>query len=151
MSDMSTLAHSGARLVATDTPHKDAEGANGTPASQGRTGGKTLPPDAVGAVGKRVQKHQESQEQRVQRAVTRLNDYVQSFQRDLVFSVDSELGRPVVRVIDSSTHEVIRQIPNEVALRLARNLNALQDQTLSKLFGSGGSASGRFSLINTKT
>jgi uncharacterized FlaG/YvyC family protein len=68
-----------------------------------------------------------------------------------VFSVDSELGRPVVRVVDSTTHEVIRQIPNEVALRLARNLNNLQDQMLSEQFGSAGSVNGRFSLINIRT
>ena len=150
MSDMSTLTQNGGRIVATDTLRKDAAGASGTPASQGPAGGKTLPPDAGAAVRERVQEQREVQEQRVQHAVTRLNDYVQSFQRDLRFSVDNELGRPVVHVIDSSTQEVIRQIPNEVALRLARNLMALQEQALAEHFGGAGGADGRLGLIDTK-
>lgn len=150
MSDMSTLAHNGARPVATEAPRRDAAGADGTPASQGKVGGKTLPPDAGNAVRNRVQEHQEAREQRVQRAITKLNDYVQSYQRDLKFSVDQELGEPVVQVIDSSTREVIRQIPSEVALRLARNLNAVQREALSEQFGSVDGANGRLGLINTK-
>ena len=149
MSDMSTLSQNGARIVATDAPRKDAAGGNGTPASQGRKSGKTLPLDAGAAVSQRAEQHREVQEQRVQRAVTKLNDYVQSFQRDIRFYVDEELDQPVVHVIDSTTHEVIRQIPNEVALRLARNLNALQQQALSRQFGRGA-AGGRLGLINTK-
>lgn len=61
-------------------------------------------------------------QRRLERAVAILNEYSRSTQRDLQFSIDSELDRTVVQVIDSSTHEVVRQIPNEVALNLARNL-----------------------------
>ena len=59
---------------------------------------------------------------KIEQAVARLNDYVQSLQRDIVFSVDHDSGRSVVRVVERGTQEVIRQIPSEVALRLARNL-----------------------------
>ena len=69
------------------------------------------------------------QSARVEKAVAQLNDYVQSLQRDLRFSLDEELGRSVVKVIDRNSDEVIRQIPNETALQLARNLKEhLQDQ-----------------------
>jgi flagellar protein FlaG len=152
MSDMSTHSQNGARIVATDAPRKEAAGDNGTPASQGRKSGKTLPLDAGAAVRERVEKHRAIQQQHVRRAVTRLNDYVQSFQRDLRFYLDEELNQPVVHVIDSATNQVIRQIPNEVALRLARNLNTLntlQQQALSKQSGRD-SAGGRLGLINTK-
>ena len=84
-------------------------------------------PPISGSTGSSSVKEQVAvQEQDVQRAVTKINDYVQSVQRDLRFSVDQELGQPIVQVIDSSTKKVIRQIPNEVVIRLARNLNALQ-------------------------
>ena len=43
--------------------------------------------------------------------------------------MDNELGTTVVRVVDQETQEVIRQIPDEVALRLAENL--LQDEPLT--------------------
>ncbi|MDL2284955.1 flagellar protein FlaG [Oxalobacter sp. OttesenSCG-928-P03] len=40
----------------------------------------------------------------------------------LQFAIDDELGRVVVKVIDSETDEVIKQFPSEDALRLARTL-----------------------------
>lgn len=55
-------------------------------------------------------------------AVATVNDYVQSIQRDLQFSVDKELEKTVVKVVDSDSGEVIRQIPEDVFLELARNL-----------------------------
>ncbi|MFV8570563.1 flagellar protein FlaG [Marinobacter sp. SBS5] len=63
-------------------------------------------------------------------AVTRLNDYVQNVQRDLQFEVDMERGETIVRVVDNETQEVIRQIPDEVALRLAKNLQHDEPLTL---------------------
>ncbi len=53
-------------------------------------------------------------------AVQQMNTYVQNIQRDLQFSVDEESGRNVVKVIDSKSKEVIRQIPSEEVLALAR-------------------------------
>ncbi|RJQ46666.1 MAG: flagellar protein FlaG [Gammaproteobacteria bacterium] len=55
-------------------------------------------------------------------AVSSLNDYVQNLRRDLHFTVDEDTGRTVIKVIDSETDEVIRQIPVEEALNLARYL-----------------------------
>ncbi len=43
-------------------------------------------------------------------------------QRELVFSRDSDSGRPVLRIVDRDTGEVLRQAPPEYALRLARQL-----------------------------
>ena len=77
---------------------------------------------------------------KVEQAVARLNDYVQSLQRDIVFSVDQDSGRSVVRVIERGTQEVIRQIPSEVALTLARNLQ----------FQSGGTQPGELGLLRVK-
>ena len=86
---------------------------------------------------------------RVEQAVAKLNDYVQSLQRDLRFSVDDELGRAVVTVIDRQSQEVIRQIPNETALRLARNLND-QIQQQADISARDGSAGVSIGLINTR-
>ncbi|KXS52656.1 MAG: flagellar protein FlaG [Marinobacter sp. T13-3] len=62
-------------------------------------------------------------------AVSQLNDYVQSVSRDLQFEVDNDLGQTIVKVVDQETKEVIRQIPDEVALRLAEKLQ--QDEPLT--------------------
>ena len=50
--------------------------------------------------------------------------------RDRSFSLDDSTGRVVVKVTDSTSGEVIRQIPSEEALRLAERL----DEARSLLF-----------------
>jgi flagellar protein FlaG len=75
-----------------------------------------------------TQSVQEGQET-VRDAVTQLNDYVQSVQRDLQFQLDDSSGKTIVTVIDSQTSEVVRQIPDEVALKLAQDLQ--QEEPLS--------------------
>ncbi len=60
----------------------------------------------------------------VESAVSQISEFVQNLQRDLQFSVDEDSGRIVIKVIDSQTDEVIRQIPPEDALRLARDLGS---------------------------
>jgi flagellar protein FlaG len=77
----------------------------------------------------RLEKRSEAQREQLDDAVSQLNDFVQTVQRDLQFEVDNDLGQTVVKVVDQSTQEVIRQIPDEVALRLAENLQ--QDEPLS--------------------
>jgi flagellar protein FlaG len=56
----------------------------------------------------------------LQDKVTELNDYMQNFNRSLQFTVDDSSGDTVVKVIDSDTDEVVRQIPSQ-ALLDARN------------------------------
>jgi len=55
-------------------------------------------------------------------AVSKLREQAQSVQRNLEFSVDDASGETVVKVVASDTGEVIRQIPSEVALKLAESL-----------------------------
>ncbi len=56
-------------------------------------------------------------------AVAKLNDYVQTVQRDLEFTLDEESGKSVIMVVDRSSLEIIRQIPAEITLTLAQKLN----------------------------
>lgn len=57
----------------------------------------------------------------VSHAVKNLHDYVQTMNRELHISVDEESGRTVIRVIDPDSKELIRQIPQEEILALARD------------------------------
>ncbi|HVX67181.1 MAG TPA: flagellar protein FlaG [Bryobacteraceae bacterium] len=43
---------------------------------------------------------------------------------ELTFIVDRETRRPVVRIVDKQTNEVIRQIPPEYVLQLAEELKS---------------------------
>lgn len=46
---------------------------------------------------------------------------------NLQFSVDDQSGTRVVRLIDSSTQEVIRQIPSEEMIRIAEGIDKFQE------------------------
>mgnify|MGYP000632396594 CR=1 FL=1 len=61
--------------------------------------------------------------QEVENAVSKLNEYVQSTARTLNFQVDDESGKTVIKVYDRESDQLIRQIPNELVLELARRLN----------------------------
>jgi len=54
--------------------------------------------------------------------VESLNEHIKSIKRELHFSIDKDSGETVIKVIDSTTDEVIRQIPNEEAVKSARKL-----------------------------
>ena len=58
----------------------------------------------------------------LENVVSQLQDYVQSIQRDMQFHIDDATGRVIVQVIDSNSNEVVRQIPSEEMLAIARHL-----------------------------
>ncbi len=55
-------------------------------------------------------------------ALGSIRETLQSIHRNLEFSVDESSGLTVVKVIDSSTGDVIRQIPSEITVKLAESL-----------------------------
>ncbi|HEN8801197.1 flagellar protein FlaG [Pseudomonas sp. CM25] len=59
----------------------------------------------------------------LEKAVGEIRDFVQSSQRQLDFSIDDASGRVVVKVIATQSGEVIRQLPSELALKLAESLS----------------------------
>lgn len=79
--------------------------------------------EAVGIQANAEKKETPAEQEQLESAVSQLNDYVQSVQRDLHFKLDSDSGETVVTVVDRTSDEVVRQIPDEVVLRLARNLD----------------------------
>lgn len=56
-------------------------------------------------------------------ATAQIERFVRSSGRSLQFRVDDDSGRVVVSVRDADTGELIRQIPSEAALRIARALD----------------------------
>jgi len=64
--------------------------------------------------------------QSVQEAVSILNQQIQRTNRGLGFRMDEILNSPVVTVVSESTGEVVRQIPNEVVVRVAHNIERMK-------------------------
>ena len=65
-------------------------------------------------------------------AAEQIESYLRSIGRQLEFRIDEETGRTVISVLDLETGDLVRQIPSEETLRLARalgtQLNVLIDQ-----------------------
>ncbi|MCK7634414.1 MULTISPECIES: flagellar protein FlaG [unclassified Shewanella] len=59
----------------------------------------------------------------LQHAVDDIAVSMNVIQKGLAFNIDEDSGMQVVKVIDVSTGELIRQIPNEEALEIAKKLN----------------------------
>ncbi|KIF83817.1 flagellar protein FlaG [Noviherbaspirillum autotrophicum] len=59
-------------------------------------------------------------------AVKQINDTLKKLSQDLEFTLDEDSDRPVVKVVDQQTKEVIRQIPTQEALEIAKALDRVQ-------------------------
>lgn len=60
------------------------------------------------------------------RALDEVRKAVEPVARNLLFSVDDESGRTIIKVVDSATKEIIRQIPSEEILSIAKALDRLK-------------------------
>ncbi|MDR9426322.1 MAG: flagellar protein FlaG [Marinobacter sp.] len=127
------LVRSGVQAPAKALSSSQAEGSKAPDLAASSAGDRTsIQSPQAATEASRVEKMKErteTQREDLSDAVSQLNDFVQNVQRDLQFEVDNDLGQTVVKVVDQQTQEVIRQIPDEVALRLAEKLQ--QDEPLT--------------------
>lgn len=99
-------------------------------AAAGSAAAPAVPAAPAAAQATQPQQPKAASPEQLQEAVSKLNDYVQNIQRTLAFSVDKETGRTIVKVYDSETKELIRQIPPEETVKLAQTL----DEQTANLF-----------------
>lgn len=71
-------------------------------------------------------------EQQLEVAVARLNDYVQTIQRDIIFGVELGAAEPSVTVVDRSSRKLVRQFGGKEALELAKKVDAQEPLVLFK-------------------
>ncbi|HOY69920.1 MAG TPA: flagellar protein FlaG [Methylotenera sp.] len=60
------------------------------------------------------------------KAVKMLNEHVAPALQSVEFSIDQETNRTIVKVVDTATHKVLRQIPNEEVIAMSKTLGKLQ-------------------------
>lgn len=68
----------------------------------------------------------EIQEEDVKKAVDDVQKFVSTKNQDILFSIDKDLGKTVVKVVDRGTKELIRQFPSEEMLQIAKALDKIQ-------------------------
>jgi flagellar protein FlaG len=120
MSDMKASLTQGISLIQNNSVKLSSSAANAYGKEQATAIGKI---ESGNSLPQNVQNMAEVSDAQVKEAVSKLNDYVQSTERTLDFQMDEDSGKTVIRVFDKASSELIRQIPNELALELAQNLN----------------------------
>ena len=73
-----------------------------------------------------VQQQQAPSPQQVQQALERINNSLKASNSNLEFSYDQGTKQTVVRVVDTESGEVIRQIPSAAMLAIAESIDNFQ-------------------------
>ncbi|MFC3532001.1 flagellar protein FlaG [Vogesella facilis] len=95
------------------------------------SGAVAVSPQAVQAAGATDKgRNTAASDDELRKAVEKVSSAMQAYGRELNFSIDEDSGIQVVKVMDTSNDEVIRQFPSEEVLRIAKNL----DKVLGVLF-----------------
>lgn len=70
--------------------------------------------------------NQKDNPEELKKATDALRKAIEPIASSLQFSVDEETGRTVVTIIDSTTNEVVRQLPSKEMLDLVKSLDRVQ-------------------------
>jgi flagellar protein FlaG len=128
VSDISSIARGGAGVAAAmpSAPALASSQAPGSSAIQIPETPKVVAPKPVA-----IKFDASEVRQNLQEAVSMLNQQMASTKRGLGFQVDEAVGGPVVTVRSAETGEVVRQIPNEVVVRVAHNIDKVKGLLLN--------------------
>ena len=107
------------------------QGGGNPPAASAGTGSVAVSmprPDAavVAALQAAAPPPQQATSEQVKQAFEKIKIAVAPVAQNLEFSMDQTTGRTVVTVVDTSTKEVIRQIPSEEVLQMAQELDRMK-------------------------
>ncbi|MCB1859775.1 MAG: flagellar protein FlaG [Gammaproteobacteria bacterium] len=78
------------------------------------------------------QKTSEVEQRHLEEMVDDLNGFAQSVQRQLQFSIDQDDGKMIVKVVDTETKSVIREIPSEEIREMQKKLREVNDMLFPK-------------------
>ena len=67
----------------------------------------------------------------VEDAVIKVNEFLSPTLQTVKFSIDEETDKVVVKVIDTETQNVLRQIPVEAVLNIAKTFDRLKGMVIS--------------------
>lgn len=65
-------------------------------------------------------------ESSIDRTLEQINESMRAWSTGIRFSMDEDAGRLVISIVDSSTDEIIRTVPSDAVLRIAKMIVKLQ-------------------------
>jgi len=92
------------------------------------TAAVTLNPEADDSATSATDQPSSAAAGQVDAAVTQINDYFGNVNRTIRFKVDDETGVTLINVVDTETDKVIRQVPPEEMLVIARRVSESDDE-----------------------
>lgn len=93
---------------------------------------RTAPAAAIGKT-EPAREGAEPDPEEVTKVVDRINVAMQALSRNIEFSIDTDSKRTVVKIIDQTTKEVIRQMPSAEALEIGKALEKVQGLLISQV------------------
>lgn len=69
---------------------------------------------------------QQPDREKVEAATMSVREFVEPINSNIEFSINDDTGQLVVKIIDRATREVIRQMPSEEMLSIAKALDSLK-------------------------
>lgn len=90
-----------------------------TPAVTQTTGVKGV---AAGNDREKIEKPAPLSIEQIEQTVDEIRRQIAPVDQNLLFTIDKDTGKTIVRLIDSSTKEILRQIPSEELVAIARAL-----------------------------
>jgi flagellar protein FlaG len=72
------------------------------------------------------------QEKQVKEAISKLNEMAKASNQRLGFSMDPHINGPVITVHNTQTGELVRTIPSEEVLRVAKSIDSLKGVIFSE-------------------
>jgi flagellar protein FlaG len=86
-------------------------------------------PAVVASISQAVGSSQPSTQQ-LKTAVDDINQAMQQSNQNLEFSIDTTNNKPIVKVVDTQTGQLILQIPSKVAIAIAQSIGQQQQGML---------------------
>lgn len=90
-------------------------------AAQAGGAARPITPQAVPPTGQ-----SEASREELEKATKEMNDFVHTLNSSIEFSLDTDTGTTVVKVIDTATKDVLRQIPSEEMLAIAKAIDKVK-------------------------
>ena len=120
MSEMSILS-AGVSLPLQGNPAVNSPARAAKPS--GETAARTGAPAHLSA---QVEQVQPADRERLETATQSVREFVKPINSNIEFSVNDDTGQLVVKIIDRATKEVIRQMPSEEMLSIAKTLDGIK-------------------------
>lgn len=106
------------------------------PGINGRSAQATLPSSAStnnsGSLTDSSVKAAPPTAEQLQSTVDEVKQVLEPVAQNLLFSIDEDTGKTIVKIVDSTTDEVIRQIPSEEFIAIAKALDSLKGLLLKQ-------------------